>query len=83
MKLFEVQNDDSVTVPCRTSDGGYLQAYGQEVPCNHYAPLLAAIGIRSSLHDMLDWSIAVLTAEQRESDSVEETPTLVKARHTA
>ncbi|KAA8648094.1 serine hydrolase domain-containing protein [Aspergillus tanneri] len=39
----------------------------QPLPCEEHAPLLAGMGMRSSINDMLTWSKAVLSAERWEA----------------
>ncbi|THC95814.1 hypothetical protein EYZ11_004724 [Aspergillus tanneri] len=51
-----------------TSDGKYAKLSSESWPCDDHSPLLAAMGMRSSLNDMLTWSKAVLEAETQETD---------------
>ncbi|GIJ90601.1 hypothetical protein Asppvi_009562 [Aspergillus pseudoviridinutans] len=66
----DIADDDNVAVPCATLDNGkFVQLDSESWPCEDHPPLLAATGMRSSLNDMLNWCIAVLSAERRETHS--------------
>ncbi|KAF7591434.1 hypothetical protein BBP40_001536 [Aspergillus hancockii] len=62
-------NEHSVAHPyvC-PSAGEYSKLPSESWPCDDHTPLLAAMGMRSSVNDMLIWSKAVLQAEKQESD---------------
>ncbi|KAL4807320.1 beta-lactamase/transpeptidase-like protein [Aspergillus unguis] len=69
VKREQVYTDDNVAAPCTILSNGELSpAYEDAWPCEGHTPLLAATGIRSTLHDMLTWSIAVMDAERAEAD---------------
>ncbi|KAL3460895.1 beta-lactamase/transpeptidase-like protein [Aspergillus heterothallicus] len=65
----QIDSDDNLAVPCtKLSNGNFYQLPDSSWPCDHNSPLLAGMGMRSSLNDMLTWCIAVLDAERSETD---------------
>ncbi|KAL2824434.1 beta-lactamase/transpeptidase-like protein [Aspergillus cavernicola] len=69
MTRSDVENDGNVAVPCtKLSNGQFCQLLDISWPCEGHSPLLAGMGMRSSLNDMLTWCIAVLDAERSEND---------------
>ena len=69
MTRADMENDCNIAVPCTMlSNGQFYQLPDTSWPCGH-SPLLAGMGMRSSLNDMLSWCIAVLDAERSESDA--------------
>jgi CubicO group peptidase (beta-lactamase class C family) len=65
----DIERDDNVAVPCtKLSKGQFYHLPDSSWPCDDHSPLLAGMGMRSSLNDMLTWSIAVLDAERSEND---------------
>ncbi|KAL2835337.1 beta-lactamase/transpeptidase-like protein [Aspergillus pseudoustus] len=65
----DIEADGNVAAPCtKLSDGTFYQLPDSSWPCDHHSPLLAGMGMRSSLNDMLTWCTAVLDAERSETD---------------
>ncbi|KAL4972251.1 beta-lactamase/transpeptidase-like protein [Aspergillus desertorum] len=59
MTRADIENDSNIAVPCtRLSNGQFYQLPDTSWPCDR-APLLAGMGMRSSLNDMLTWCIAM------------------------
>ncbi|KAJ0422227.1 beta-lactamase/transpeptidase-like protein [Aspergillus carlsbadensis] len=70
MTRAEIESDDNVAVPCtKLSNGQFYHLPDSLWPCDDHSPLLAGMGMRSSLNDMLTWCIAVLDAERSENDA--------------
>ncbi|KAB8069768.1 beta-lactamase/transpeptidase-like protein [Aspergillus leporis] len=65
----DLKSEDNVAHPyvC-PSIGEYRRLPSESWPCDNHKPLLAAMGMRSSVNDMLIWSKAVLEAEKQETD---------------
>jgi hypothetical protein len=53
----------------KLDNGAFLKLRSEEWPCETHPPLLAAMGMRSTVNDMLIWSKAVLCAERKESQN--------------
>ncbi|KAL2840352.1 beta-lactamase/transpeptidase-like protein [Aspergillus pseudodeflectus] len=69
MTRTDIENDDNIAAPCtKLSNGRFYHLPDSSWPCDEHSPLLAGMGIRSSLSDMLTWCIAVLDAERSEKD---------------
>ncbi|KAF4153200.1 hypothetical protein CNMCM6069_001093 [Aspergillus lentulus] len=64
----DIAGDDNVAAPCATlDDGSFVQLDSEPWSHEDCSPLLAATGMRSSVRDMLNWCVAVLSAERREN----------------
>ncbi|KAL2807835.1 beta-lactamase/transpeptidase-like protein [Aspergillus granulosus] len=69
MTRSNIDSDSNVAVPCtKLRNGQFSQLPDASWPCDHHSPLLAGMGMRSTLNDMLSWCIAVLDAERSEND---------------
>lgn len=65
-------HDDNVAPPtARLEDGQVVLLNSEEFTSGEHTPTLAAMGIRSSVTDMLKWATAVLAAEKAESKAKE------------
>jgi CubicO group peptidase (beta-lactamase class C family) len=65
-------HDDNVAPPtARLEDGKVVILNSEEFTSGEHTPTLAAMGIRSSVTDMLKWAIAVLAAEKAEAKAKE------------
>ncbi|BCS29287.1 serine hydrolase domain-containing protein [Aspergillus puulaauensis] len=65
----DIADDDNIAAPCtKLSNGEYHHLPDTSWPCANHSPLLAGMGMRSSLDDMLSWCIAVMDAERSETD---------------
>ncbi|KAB8235162.1 serine hydrolase domain-containing protein [Aspergillus alliaceus] len=66
------RKNDNIAYPyvC-PSVGEYYKIPSESWPCDDHTPLLAAMGMRSSVNDMLVWSKAVLEAEKQEETGQE------------
>lgn len=66
----DIRDDDNIAYPhFPLSDGTFAQVSADAWPCDDHSPMLAAMGMRSSLNDMLAWSKAVLAAEWNENQT--------------
>ncbi|KAE8374636.1 beta-lactamase/transpeptidase-like protein [Aspergillus bertholletiae] len=65
----DVRESNNVAYPyvC-PSVGDYHMLPSKCWPCDDHTPILAAMGMRSSINDMLVWSKAVLEAEKQETE---------------
>ncbi|KAL3454599.1 beta-lactamase/transpeptidase-like protein [Aspergillus insuetus] len=65
----DIERDENVAVPCtKLSNGQFYHLPDSSWPCDDHSPLLAGMGMRSTLNDMLTWCIAVMDAERSEID---------------
>ncbi|KAL3496550.1 beta-lactamase/transpeptidase-like protein [Aspergillus germanicus] len=66
----DIENDDNIAVPCTIlSNGQFYQLPDASWPCDDHSPLLAGMGMRSTLNNMLTWCIAVMDAERSENNA--------------
>lgn len=71
----DIAVDDNLAPPCVGLDNGaFVQLPSESWPCENNSPLLAAMGMRSSINDMLNWCMAVLSAERTETHNREGSP---------
>ena len=76
MERAEVKGDDNVAVSYTTHEEGRFKRVPEgSWSCDGNAVLTAALGMRSSLNDMLKWCIAVMEAERREENTATEPDT--------
>ncbi|PGG95284.1 hypothetical protein AJ79_10140 [Helicocarpus griseus UAMH5409] len=69
MTRADIENDGNLAIPCtKLSNGQFYHLSDSSWRCDDHSPLLAGMGMRSSLNDMLTWCIAVLDAERSETD---------------
>ncbi|KAL5333812.1 beta-lactamase/transpeptidase-like protein [Aspergillus crustosus] len=65
----EISSDENIAPPYLTTTTGEFRRVSDSFwPCASHAPLLGATGMRSTLNDMLTFSIAILDAERAETD---------------
>jgi CubicO group peptidase (beta-lactamase class C family) len=69
MTRADIENDDNIAAPCtKLNNGQFYHLPDSSWPCDDHSPLLAGMGMRSTLNDMLTWCIAVMDAERSEND---------------
>lgn len=69
MAYADLAHDDNIAGPCtKLSTGEYYHLPDTSWPCDSHSPLLAGMGVRSTIDDMLTWCIAVMDAERSEID---------------
>ncbi|OJI99309.1 hypothetical protein ASPVEDRAFT_80922 [Aspergillus versicolor CBS 583.65] len=69
MTYDDMAHDDNIAAPCtKLSNGEYYHLPDTSWPCDNHSPLLAGMGMRSTINDMLTWCIAVMDAERSETD---------------